>query len=55
MDVPITVTIAYVSGATEDIVIALSDQVTERKLPLKEAVRSITANGDNGALVEVER
>ena len=55
VDVPITVTIAYVSGATEDIVIALSDQVTERKLPLKEAVRSITANADNGALVEVER
>ncbi len=55
VDVPITVTIAYVSGATEDIVIALSDLVTERKLPLKEAVRSITANGDNGALVEVER
>jgi peptidase M1-like protein len=55
VDVPITVTIAYVSGATEDIVIALSDQVTERKLPLKGAVRSITANADNGALVEVER
>jgi hypothetical protein len=55
VDVPITVTITYTSGATEDIVIALADQVTERKLPLKGAVRSIVANGDNGALVEVER
>jgi Peptidase family M1 domain len=55
VDVPITVTISYVSGATEDIIIALSDLVTERKLPLQGPVRSITANGDNAALVEIER
>ena len=55
VDVPITVTIAYTSGATEDIVIALAEQVTERRLPLKGAVRLITANSDNAALVEVER
>ncbi len=55
VDVPITVTIAYTTGATDDIIIALSDQVTERKLPLKGTVRSITANADNAALVEIER
>ena len=55
VDVPVTVTIAYTSGATEDIVIALAEQVTERKLPLKGAVRLITANSDNAALVEIER
>ena len=55
VDVPITVTVDYTSGATEDIVIALSDQITERKLPLKGTVRAITANADNGALVEIER
>jgi hypothetical protein len=55
VDVPITVTITYTSGATDDIIIALSDQITERTLPLKGPVRSITANGDNGALVEIEK
>jgi aminopeptidase N len=55
VDVPITVTVAYLSGATEEIVIVLADLVTERTLPLKGPVRSITANADNAALVEIER
>ena len=54
-DIPVTVTIAYASGASEDIVITLSEQVTERTLPLKGTVRTLTANGDNGALVELEK
>jgi hypothetical protein len=55
VDVPITVTITYTTGATEEIVVALSELVTERTLALKGPVRSITANADNAALVEVER
>ena len=55
VDVPVTVTVAYTSGQSEDIVVALGDHVTERTLPLKGAVRLITANGDNAALVEIER
>ena len=34
-------------------IVPLADKVTERTLPLKGAVRSITANADNGALVEI--
>ena len=55
VDVPISVTMTYTSGATEDVLIALSDQITERTLPLRGAVRAITANTDNGALVEIEK
>ena len=55
VDVPITVTIVYGSGDTEEVIIALADKMTERTLPLKGPVRSITANADNGALVEIER
>jgi Peptidase family M1 domain len=55
VDVPITVTIVYASGETEEVVVTLADKLTERVLPLKGAVRSIEANADNGALVEIER
>jgi hypothetical protein len=53
--VPVTVRIEYASGDTEEVVVALADKLTERTLPLKGPVRSITANADNAALVEVER
>jgi aminopeptidase N len=55
VDVPITVTIAYASGETEDLVVVLGDKLTERTVPVKGAVRSIVANGDSGALVEIEK
>ena len=53
VDVPVTVTIEYQTGATEEVVVALADKVTERTIPLRGAVRSISANADNGALVRV--
>jgi hypothetical protein len=55
VDVPISVTITYTSGTTEGVLIALSDQITERTLPLRGTVRAIMANTDNGALVEIEK
>src|SRR5262249_32542343 len=54
-DVAITVTVTYVSGETEDVVVALDDRRTERTVPLKGPVRSIGANLDNAALVEIEK
>jgi aminopeptidase N len=54
-DVPIVVTIVYTSGVAEDVLIALSERVTDRTLPLRGAVRAITANTDNGALVDIEQ
>jgi aminopeptidase N len=55
VDVPITVQIEYSSGGREELVVALSDKLTERTVPVTGPVRSITANADNGALVEVEK
>jgi hypothetical protein len=55
VDVAVTVTIAYTSGTTEEVIIVLADKMTERTLPLRGTVRSINANADNGALVEIER
>ena len=53
VDVPVTVTVEYQSGAAQQVVVALADKVTERTIPLSGAVRSITANADNGALVRI--
>lgn len=55
VDVAITVTVEYADGSSDEIVVALSERLTERTIPLKGAVRTITANADNGALVEIER
>ncbi|MBW8713369.1 MAG: hypothetical protein JF632_04715 [Acidobacteria bacterium] len=55
VDVPITVTITYDSGAVDNVVVVLADKHTERLIPLKGPVRSIAANADNAALVEIDR
>jgi hypothetical protein len=54
-DIPVTVTITYASGDTQSLVMALADDVTERTVPLNGTVRSVTANADNAALVEIEK
>jgi hypothetical protein len=53
--VPITVTVTYVSGETESVVVPVAERVAERTLRLKGALRKVDANEDNGALVEVEK
>ena len=55
VDVPITVTVTYASGITENIVILLAEKQTERTLPLKGPVRGIAANTDSGALVIIDK
>jgi hypothetical protein len=47
--------VTYASGTTENILILLGEKLTERTLPLKGPVRGITANTDNGALVEIDK
>jgi len=54
VEVPITVTVTYDSGATENVVVQLADKHTERTIPLKGRVRTIAANADNAALVEID-
>jgi hypothetical protein len=43
------------SGNAESTIVVLSEKQTERSLTLKGPVRSITANADNGSLVEIDR
>ena len=55
VEVPITVTVTYESGLTENTLVILSGKLTERVLPLKGPVRNITANADDAALVEIDK
>ena len=55
VDVPITVTITYADGSSENMLVILAEKHTERTVPLKGAVRTIAANTDNAALVEIDK
>ncbi len=52
-DVAITVTVTYRNGDTDEVVVPLGDKVTERTIRLRGAVKSVAANADNAALVEI--
>lgn len=54
-DVPLTVTIVYVDGRTEQALAVLKGEVTEVLLPVTGKVRELRFNEDHGALVRVER
>lgn len=53
VDVPLTVTVTYRNGEPEEVIVPLADKVTERTIPLRGPVRSIAANADHAALVEL--
>ena len=55
VDVPITVTITYADGSSENILFILADKHTERTVRLKGEVKTIAANLDNAALVEIDK
>ena len=55
MDVPVTVSVVYASGATEDHFVKLSQGSTFVQLPASGPVRGIELNRDEQALVVVER
>ena len=55
IDVPVTVTITYLDGSSENILFILADKHTERTVALKGPVRTIAANTDNAALVEIDK
>ena len=52
-EVPVTVTVTYISGGQDEFVVAVSGPRTERRIPLRAAVRAIDANADAGALAEI--
>ena len=55
MDVPVTVSVVYASGATEDHLVKLSQGSTFVQLPASGPVRGVELNRDEQALVVVER
>jgi hypothetical protein len=54
-DIPVTVTITYADGSTEDVVVAVHDKRTERAIPAKGEVRSVDVNRDSAALADISR
>jgi Peptidase family M1 domain len=55
MEFPVTVTLNYRSGASEEMIVVLSDRLTERTVALKARLRSVDVNEDHAALVRVKR
>ena len=54
-DVPITATLVYADGRTEQVLAVASDAVTEVQVPVNGRIRDIRFNEDFGALVRIER
>ena len=54
-DVPVTVTLTYTDGTTEDVVVAVTEKSVERAIPLKRALRAFDVNRDGAALAEILR
>jgi aminopeptidase N len=54
-DVPVTVTISYADGSSEDVIVPVTEESVEQAIPLKGTVRSVDVNRDGGALVEIEK
>jgi hypothetical protein len=52
---PVTVTISYADGRSEEQVVAVTDRVVEHTIALRGAVRSIEANRDSASLAEFEK
>ena len=54
-DVPVTVSLAYADGTSEDVLVKLTGADVRQTIPLKGAVRSVEANKDSGSLAEIRR
>jgi hypothetical protein len=52
---PVTVSIAYADGTSEDVIVPVTERVAERTIELRGAVRTIEANRDYGAVAEIEK
>ncbi|MBI4264393.1 MAG: hypothetical protein HY657_08450 [Acidobacteria bacterium] len=51
-DVPVTVSVIYANGATQDVGIPLTDRVVDREIATSGPVRQVQVNGDFAALGE---
>jgi hypothetical protein len=53
-DLPVTVTLVFESGETRDVLVKLTDKVTELTVPLEGRLREVEVNQDNAALAEFD-
>jgi Peptidase family M1 domain len=53
-DVPVTVTITYANGRTQDVVVPVTEAVVERSIPTTDLVRQVQVNRDSAAIAEFE-
>ena len=54
-DIPLTATVVYVDGRTEQVLVVARDAVTEVQVPVTGRVRDVRFNEDFGALVKIDR
>ena len=54
-DVPVTVTVQLADGRETDVVVPVTDRVTEMRVPLTGSLRGVAVSKDDGTLVEVRR
>jgi hypothetical protein len=53
-DVPVTVTITYANGRTQDVVVPVTEAIVERSIPTTDLVRQVQVNRDFAAIAEFE-
>ncbi len=53
-DIPITVTVTYADGSSEDVLVEVTERIVERTIEVKQGVRAVDVNRDGGALAVVE-
>ncbi len=53
-DLPVTVTLRYDSGRTEDVIVRVSEHETEHRVPLAGSLRSVEANRDHAAIARID-
>jgi aminopeptidase N len=53
-DVPVTVTLRYASGETQNVVVGVTERVTEARVPLSGVLRDVDVNRDFEALARVD-
>ena len=54
-DVPVTVTLQYSTGDTQDVVVRVNERVTEARVPLGGVLRGVDVNRDFQALARITR
>ena len=54
-EIPVTATLRYRKGAEETVVVPVTGQLTEFRVPLSGRLRDVRVNEDNAALAEIRR